>query len=82
MNVAHNTLWEVIVDDYIDSFEIDTSSHQVSTYENPDLTKSELLDNLISFMLLLVRMYHINVQAIVEKFMEKLLSSMLRLYED
>ena len=37
VDVVDSRGWEVIVDDHVDSLEVNPSTHQISTYQYPDL---------------------------------------------
>ena len=39
VDVADGRGWEVIVDDHVDSLEVNPSTHQISTDQYPDLKK-------------------------------------------
>ena len=40
MNVANSSWWKIVVNNNVYAFEIDSSSHQISTDKNPDLPQN------------------------------------------
>ena len=48
VNIANGTVWEIIVNDEINSLEINTSAHQLCTYQDPDLSRPKTLYHIIS----------------------------------
>ena len=48
MNVADGTVRKIIINDKVNSLEINTTPHQLCTYKNPDLSWSKTLYHIIS----------------------------------
>lgn len=81
MNIAHDTLREVIVNYAVDCFEVNSSAHKICADKNPNLSHPEILHDLISLSLLPICMNHICVNSIIHQFMIKFLRPFLTLYE-
>lgn len=47
MNVRHKTGREVVIDHQVDSFKVDTSGHELSADQYPDLLGTECLNTLL-----------------------------------
>ena len=48
MDVTDRRRREIVIDDQVDTFEIDTTSHQLRANQDPDLTRPERLNNVVS----------------------------------
>ncbi len=48
MYIADSTGWEVIVNNKVHSFEINSASHEFSTNKNPDVTRSKSSNHIIT----------------------------------
>ena len=47
MNVADGTQWKIIVDDEIDSNEVDAATHEVRTNQDPNGARTELAHSIL-----------------------------------
>ena len=48
VNVADRRRREVVIDDKVHSFEVDTAPHELGAYQNPNLTRPETLDDVVA----------------------------------
>lgn len=65
VNIAHQTLWKIVIHNLIYCFEINTTRHQISANEHPYLANTEFLYDLISFFFLLVSVYDVNILSVI-----------------
>lgn len=65
VNIADQTLWKIVIDNLIDSFEIDSTRHQISANKHPYLANTEFLYDLISFFFLFVSVYDVHVLSVI-----------------
>jgi hypothetical protein len=82
VNIADQTLWKIIIDNLIDSFEIDATRHQISANEHPYLADTEFLYDLISFFFLFVSVDDVHVLSVISELLVELLGSVFALDED
>jgi hypothetical protein len=75
VDVADQASGEIKIYDTVDSLEVNPSGHKVSANKYPDITSSELFNDLISVSLLLVAMDYIHVDSVVDQFMVQLFRS-------
>lgn len=62
MHVGYHRGGEVVVDDKLHSFEVDSSSHHVSANQNPDLSAVKLVHDLLSLTRVHATMYRGDTQ--------------------
>ena len=48
VDVTYRTIWEVIIDDKVNSLEVHASPHQLGTDQHPDLATAKTLHNIVS----------------------------------
>ena len=82
VNVGNKTLWEVKIDNLVDSFKVDSSAHEVSADQNPGLPKPKSANSLITLLLLFVSVDNVDVEAVELQLLKQLLCSVFRLSED
>lgn len=79
VNVANGRRRKVIVDNQVNSLKIDTSTHQLSTNENPNLTRAETFNNIVTLKLSSFRVNNVDIDAIVDQFSIEFFSSLFGL---
>ena len=77
MNVRYQACWKVEIEDRIDCLEVNASSHQVSANEDPYVTYTELLHDLITLLFLLIAMNYSHIDLIIHQLMIKLFGALL-----
>lgn len=68
VDVANGRRGEIIVNNEIDSLKVDTATHQLSTDENPNLTRAETFNNIVALKLSPFRMNDVDVDSVVDQF--------------
>jgi hypothetical protein len=70
VDVADDALGEVVVDDQIDSFEINASSHKIRANQDPRHTLPKISNDFVALALRSIRVYHIDIDALVQQLLE------------
>jgi hypothetical protein len=50
VDIRYSRLRKVVIDNHFDCFEIDTTSHEVSTNQDPNITSSETFNDLFTLL--------------------------------
>ena len=79
VDIGDNALREVIVNHVVDCFEVYSTGHQVRADQHPDLAEAEVAHDLVSLVLLAVRVDHIRVHTFTFQLVIELFCSVLRL---
>lgn len=70
VDVADDALGEVVVDDQIDSPEIDASSHEIRANQDPRDTLPKISNDFVALALRSIRVYNIDIDALVQQLLE------------
>jgi hypothetical protein len=70
VNVADHALGEIVVDDQIYAFEINSSTHEVSANEDPRITLPKIANYFVTFALRSIRMYDVHIYTLIQKFLK------------
>ena len=66
MNVTDDALGEIVVDDHIDTLEVDSSTHEISANEDPGNSLTEVANHFVAFALWSIRMYDIYIYTLIQ----------------
>ena len=70
VNVADHALGEIVVDDQIYAFEINSSTHEVSANEDPRIALPKIANYFVTFALRSIRMYDVHIYTLIQKFLK------------
>lgn len=71
VNVTLHRLRKIVVDDQIDSLEIDTARHELGTNENPKFARPEFFHGPVTLRFRSLRVHHVDVDPLEYKLVEK-----------
>ena len=70
VDVADDALGEVVVDDQINSLEINASSHEIRANQDPRDTLPKISNDFVALALRSIRVYNIDIDALVQQLLE------------
>jgi hypothetical protein len=70
VNIADDALGEIVIDDQIDSFEINASSHEIRANQHPCDTLPKISNDFVALALRSIRVYNIDIDALVQQLLK------------
>uniref|UniRef100_A0A7C9F866 Uncharacterized protein n=1 Tax=Opuntia streptacantha TaxID=393608 RepID=A0A7C9F866_OPUST len=82
MDVGRSRVWKIIIDHTIKTLEVQTSSSNISSYQNPGFTSSKIIDCILTLRLRQMRMDNIHPNISEHQFFIELFCPFYALHKD